>query len=106
MPPHKQQYGLGSAQHAHHAPHDTFCTTAHHSCHGKPTLGGLHQTEDAPIALKDPNRFKNDPYASLFDGRHAREALGFVARLRWPDILQQAGLPNPRGDDAGTHEGN
>lgn len=63
--------------------------TAHDSCRDEPTLQWLERVLGELPEVRDPQRYIDNPYASIFDGNRARDLLGFQADSCWRDIIRQ-----------------
>jgi nucleoside-diphosphate-sugar epimerase len=63
--------------------------TANDSCRDEPTLQWLARVLGKLPEVRDPQRYVDDPYASIFDGSRASDLLGFQADSCWRDIVSQ-----------------
>ncbi len=67
----------------------TLFITAQDSCRDEPTLQWLARVLGKLPPIRDPQRYVDNPHASIFDGGRARELLGFEAQSCWRDIVSQ-----------------
>ncbi|MFO1088385.1 MAG: NAD(P)-dependent oxidoreductase [Hyphomicrobiales bacterium] len=61
----------------------TFFVTAADTCHEEPTLDWLARSLGPLPEVRDRAWFRDNPRASVFDGRRARDALGFEPTSDW-----------------------
>jgi nucleoside-diphosphate-sugar epimerase len=60
-----------------------YFVTAADSCHDEPTLDWMSQMLGERLNVRDRAYFAANPRASVFDGRRAREVLGFTPQSDW-----------------------
>jgi len=61
----------------------TFFITAEDSCRAEPTLAWVKRIFGDRIRIRDPAYYDANPRASIFDGRRARDELGFRPSSDW-----------------------
>ena len=61
----------------------TFFITAADSAHEEPTLQWLKRSLGRLPEIRDPGLYADNPRASIFDGRRARDVLGFTPTSNW-----------------------
>lgn len=66
-----------------HVTEGNYFITAQDACRAEPTLQWVERVLGKLPPVRDPARYENDPYASIFSGDKARETLGFEASSRW-----------------------
>ena len=76
---------------------DAAIVTAGDTCATGPVLEAMARVFGALPPVRDPARYAADPRAALFDGTHAREAIGFEPSSDWR-ALRRAFEADPRPD--------
>jgi nucleoside-diphosphate-sugar epimerase len=67
----------------------TFFITAADTCHDEDTLAWLSRSLGSLPEIRDRSYFGSNPRASVFDGRRARDVLGFAPRTDWITLTEQ-----------------
>lgn len=67
-------------------PHSTCFITASDSCHPKPTLEWLKAAHGILPEVRNPQLYRDNPRASVFDGSRARNMLDFSATTTWSKL--------------------
>jgi len=66
-----------------------FFITAADACHDEDTLAWLSRSLGSLPEVRDRSYFESRPRASIFDGRRARDVLGFVPCTDWITLTKQ-----------------
>ena len=65
---------------------DTLFLSADDSMSDEPTLARAERLFGHLPEVRTPDRFQNEPRASMVDANRARERLGWSPTSRWPDL--------------------
>ena len=68
---------------------DVAALTAADSCHASPTLDPARRVLGTLPEGRRPELYEANPRASVFDGSHAREAIGFEPTSDWPTLRRE-----------------
>ena len=68
---------------------DAASLTAADTCHGSATLDLARRVFETLPEVRRPELYEANPRASVFDGSHAREAIGFEPVSDWPTLRRQ-----------------
>jgi UDP-glucose 4-epimerase len=69
-----------------------FWLAAADSFIAEPTLDYLRAVYGTVPALRDPDLYRENPRASVFDIARTERRLGWIPTTRWPELLRSAGL--------------
>jgi nucleoside-diphosphate-sugar epimerase len=87
--PHDAGHAFRAALEAPEGTGGTFFITAADTCHEEDTLAWLSRSLGVLPEIRDRIYFRSLPRASVFDGRRARDVLGFVPRTDWITLTEQ-----------------
>lgn len=73
----------------------SYFITAQDSCHPAPTLDWLTRMLGHAPDIRDAERYRRDPRASVFDGGAARRQLGFEPGSDWKEIVARHRRSSP-----------